>query len=85
MLPRGRRTAGGACPPSSRVVDLCGTRIVDRSVLSIYGSPHQRAPLFTDPDLNRGTPMFTSVGLPQFAVIVVVLVVFIIYTQRHRF
>jgi hypothetical protein len=30
-------------------------------------------------------PMFTSIGLPQFAVIVLVLVVFIIYTQRHRF
>jgi hypothetical protein len=30
-------------------------------------------------------PMFTSVGLPQFGLIVVVLVIFIIYTQRHRF
>ena len=29
--------------------------------------------------------MFTSVGVPQFAVIVVVLIVFIIYSQRHRF
>jgi hypothetical protein len=29
--------------------------------------------------------MFTHLGLPQFALIVVVLVVFIIYTQRHRF
>ena len=29
--------------------------------------------------------MFTSIGVPQFAVIVVVLIVFIIYTQRHRF
>jgi hypothetical protein len=29
--------------------------------------------------------MVTSVGLPQFALIVVVLIVFIIYTQRHRF
>jgi len=29
--------------------------------------------------------MFTSIGLPQFALIVVVLVVFIIFTQRHRF
>ncbi len=29
--------------------------------------------------------MFTSVGLPQFGLIVVVLIVFIIYTQRHRF
>jgi hypothetical protein len=29
--------------------------------------------------------MFTSIGLPQFAVIVLVLVGFIIYTQRHRF
>jgi len=29
--------------------------------------------------------MFTSIGLPQFGLIVVVLVVFIIYTQRHRF
>jgi hypothetical protein len=29
--------------------------------------------------------VFTSVGLPQFALIVVVLIVFIIYTQRHRF
>ena len=30
-------------------------------------------------------PMFTSIGVPQFAVIIVVLVIFIIYTQRHRF
>jgi hypothetical protein len=30
-------------------------------------------------------PMFTSIGLPQFSVIVLVLIVFIIYTQRHRF
>ena len=29
--------------------------------------------------------MFTTVGLPQFGLIVLVLVVFIIYTQRHRF
>ena len=29
--------------------------------------------------------MFTSVGLPQFAVIVVVLILFILFTQRHRF
>lgn len=29
--------------------------------------------------------MFTSVGLPQFGLIVLVLVIFIIYTQRHRF
>ena len=29
--------------------------------------------------------MFTSVGVPQFAVIVVVLIVFIVYSQRHRF
>jgi hypothetical protein len=29
--------------------------------------------------------MFTNVGVPQFAVIVVVLVLFIVYTQRHRF
>jgi hypothetical protein len=29
--------------------------------------------------------MFTSVGLPQFGLIVVVLVIVIIYTQRHRF
>jgi Na+/H+ antiporter NhaC len=29
--------------------------------------------------------MFSHVGLPQFAVIVVVLIVFLIYTQRHRF
>ena len=29
--------------------------------------------------------MFTSIGLPQFGLIVIVLVVFIIYTQRHRF
>jgi hypothetical protein len=29
--------------------------------------------------------MFTTLGLPQFALIVVVLIVFIIYTQRHRF
>lgn len=29
--------------------------------------------------------MFTSVGIPQFALIVVILVVFIVFTQRHRF
>jgi len=29
--------------------------------------------------------MFTSIGLPQFSVIVIILVIFIIYTQRHRF
>jgi hypothetical protein len=29
--------------------------------------------------------MFTSVGLPQFALIVIVLVVFMLVTQRHRF
>jgi hypothetical protein len=29
--------------------------------------------------------MFTSIGLPQFALIVLVLIIFIIYTQRHRF
>jgi hypothetical protein len=29
--------------------------------------------------------MFSQIGLPQFAVIVVVLIVFIIFTQRHRF
>ena len=29
--------------------------------------------------------MFTTVGLPQFGLIVLVLVVFLIYTQRHRF
>jgi hypothetical protein len=29
--------------------------------------------------------MFTSIGLPQFGLIVVVLVVFILFTQRHRF
>lgn len=29
--------------------------------------------------------MFTSIGLPQFSIIVLVLIVFIIYTQRHRF
>lgn len=29
--------------------------------------------------------MFTSVGMPQFGLIVLVLVIFIIYTQRHRF
>jgi len=29
--------------------------------------------------------MFTSIGLPQFGLIVVVLVVFILLTQRHRF
>jgi hypothetical protein len=30
-------------------------------------------------------PMFTSIGLPQFALIVVILIAFIAYTQRHRF
>ena len=29
--------------------------------------------------------MFTRVGLPQFGLIVVILIVVIIYTQRHRF
>ena len=29
--------------------------------------------------------MFTSIGLPQFGLVVVVLVIFMIYTQRHRF
>lgn len=29
--------------------------------------------------------MFTSIGLPQFGLIVVVLVLFILFTQRHRF
>ena len=29
--------------------------------------------------------MFTSIGLPQFGLIVVILVVFILFTQRHRF
>jgi hypothetical protein len=29
--------------------------------------------------------MFTHVGLPQFLLIVVVLVIVIVYTQRHRF
>jgi hypothetical protein len=29
--------------------------------------------------------MFTHVGLPQFGVIVVLLIVFLAYMQRHRF
>jgi hypothetical protein len=29
--------------------------------------------------------MFTRIGLPQLGLIVVILVVLIIYTQRHRF
>jgi hypothetical protein len=29
--------------------------------------------------------MFTSIGLPQFLLIVVILVIVLIYTQRHRF
>jgi hypothetical protein len=29
--------------------------------------------------------MFTNIGLPQFGLIVLVLVIFIVYTQRHRF
>jgi len=28
--------------------------------------------------------MFTRIGLPQFLVIVVILVVVLIYSQRHR-
>jgi hypothetical protein len=28
--------------------------------------------------------MFTSIGLPQFLLIVVILVIVLIYTQRHR-
>jgi hypothetical protein len=33
---------------------------------------------------ERG-PMFTQIGLPQFLIIVVILVIGIVYTQRHRF
>ena len=29
--------------------------------------------------------MFTSIGLPQFLLIAVILVIALIYTQRHRF
>jgi hypothetical protein len=29
--------------------------------------------------------MFTRIGLPQFLVIVVILVIVLVYTQRHRF
>jgi hypothetical protein len=29
--------------------------------------------------------MFTHIGLPQFGLIIVLLIVFIAYTQRHRF
>jgi hypothetical protein len=29
--------------------------------------------------------MFTRIGLPQFLVIVVILVIGLVYTQRHRF
>ena len=29
--------------------------------------------------------MFTRIGLPQLGLIIVILVAFIIYTQRHRF
>jgi hypothetical protein len=29
--------------------------------------------------------MFTHVGLPQFGIVVLILIIFIIYTQRHRF
>jgi hypothetical protein len=29
--------------------------------------------------------MFTRVGLPQFLIIVVILVMAIVYSQRHRF
>jgi hypothetical protein len=29
--------------------------------------------------------VFTNIGLPQFGLIVVLLIVFIAYTQRHRF
>jgi len=29
--------------------------------------------------------MFTGIGLPQFLLIVVILVIALIYTQRHRF
>jgi hypothetical protein len=29
--------------------------------------------------------MFTRVGLPQFFLIVVILVIAIVYSQRHRF
>jgi hypothetical protein len=34
---------------------------------------------------EKGMPMFTRIGLPQLALIVVILIVFMIYTQRHRF
>jgi hypothetical protein len=36
------------------------------------------------PTAGKGA-MFTRVGLPQFLVIVVILVVAIVYSQRHRF
>ena len=29
--------------------------------------------------------MFGHIGLPQFGLIVLVLIIFIIYSQRHRF
>jgi Sec-independent protein translocase protein TatA len=29
--------------------------------------------------------MFTQIGLPQFAVIVVIIVIVLLYSQRHRF
>jgi len=29
--------------------------------------------------------MFTRIGLPQLGLIVLILIVFLIYTQRHRF
>ncbi len=29
--------------------------------------------------------MFTHIGVPQFVLIVVVLIVVLLYTQRHRF
>jgi len=49
-------------------------------------SPRRRVAV----DSETGTdfpemPMFTSIGLPQFTLIVVILIAFIAYTQRHRF
>jgi hypothetical protein len=35
--------------------------------------------------VEKECPMFTRIGLPQLGLIVVILIVFLIYTQRHRF
>jgi hypothetical protein len=49
-------------------------------------SPRRRVAVDSETGTDfREMPMFTSIGLPQFGLIVVLLIAFIAYTQRHRF